>query len=433
MLACFAHKGWHAIGVDVNENNVEMIKRGRSPIQEPFVDEMIRSNRDRITATINCKQAVMASDVSFIIVPTPSVPDGSFNTKCVESALSQISKALKEKKKYHLVVVTSTVLPGDTERLKLLIEGESGKKCGQDFGLCYNPDFVALGKIVKDFLNPDMILIGQSDDKAGKILQDIHKSLISNGSEIFRMSFNNAELTKISINSFLSMKTSFANEIALTCENMPDGNAIDVLSAIGADTRIGKKYLKGGLASSGPCLPRDSRALTQSMSRFGVNFKLGRAVDITNDYHRSERVLELVKKYLKGSKNISILGLSYKEDTPVIDESVSISLIRLLLKEGGYNISVYDPMAMDSVKPIITGIRYAKSIEDCITDTSVCFIATPWSEFKQISKELFISKMKNPVIIDAWNILLFDKIDGIEKIGIGINVEKAVDNYYGQE
>lgn len=168
MLACFAHKGFHVTGVDINENFIQEINNGKSPIYEPRVDDLINANRNKIKATSNVEEAVNNTSVSFIIVPTPSEKNGSFNTTTVAAVAKNIGSVLKNKNEYHLVVVTSTVLPGNTAEIVSILENASGKKCNKDFGVCYNPDFIALGTVVRDFLNPDMILIGESDKRPVK-------------------------------------------------------------------------------------------------------------------------------------------------------------------------------------------------------------------------------------------------------------------------
>jgi UDPglucose 6-dehydrogenase len=256
MMACFAHKGWRVIGMDVVKNTVDKVNAGESPIFEPKVQDMIGDNKERITATTDPCQATKDADVIFIIVPTPSSADGSFSIDYVVSAATSIARAMRRPDdRYRVIVVTSTVLPGDMDKIREVLEKESGKKCGEDFGLCYNPDFIALGRIVHDFLNPDMILIGQSDDRAGEIVEGVHKRLADNNPTIHRMNWWNAELSKISLNSFCVTKISFANMLAEICEKMPGGDARAVAKAVGADSRVGVKYFMPGLPVAGPCVP----------------------------------------------------------------------------------------------------------------------------------------------------------------------------------
>ena len=426
MLACFASKGWQVIGMDVNKLSVDTINKGKSPIYEPGVNDLIETYKDNISATIDTKFAIMNSDVSFVIVPTPSTKDGTFSTDYVETVAAEIGSHLRTKDDYHLVVITSTVLPGDMKQIQDLLEKTSGKICSTDFGLCYNPDFIALGSVVRDFLNPDMILIGESDKKAGNILENVHKSLINSTPKIHRMNFYNAELTKIALNSYCTLKITFANTLAEICENMPDGNVDQVTDALGDDSRIGRKYLKGGLSYGGPCFPRDNRAFAKSAEKFGCTTPLAVRTDQINDYHRNERIPSKLIALLKEHKikKLSILGLTYKTHTQLVEESAAIAIINALIKED-VQLSIYDPAGMEEAKKEITDldkIYFADSAKECLTGAKICFIATPWQEFKSMSKKDFLNTMSpKPIIFDGWNLYSFEKDDDIKYIRIGKN------------
>jgi UDPglucose 6-dehydrogenase len=431
MLACFAHKKWEVIGVDVNQNFVDTINKGHSPIYEPRVEELINLNDKRIEATVETEFAVLHSDISFIIVPTPSVEEGFFSIKYVEAVALEIAKALKQKNSFHVIVITSTVLPGDTARITDMIVKESGKTLGKDFGVCYNPDFIALGKIVHDFLNPDMILIGESDEKSGAIVEDIHTRLIDNNPPIFRTNPHNAELSKISLNAYCTLKITFANSIAEICEKMPGGDSEVVLQVVGSDTRVGHKFFRGGLGFGGPCFPRDNRALSYIAKGYGVTEVFCDTTDEINEYHKTERISNLLMELLKErnvddidcqqSTGIAILGLSYKEDTPVVEESVSMAVIKTLSKKG-IKLSLYDPAAMDSIEdeltsmnksgklPHLFNITFATSEYECVKGKSVCFIATPWRQFRELEAQKLLEAMEeNSVILDAWRMLPFER------------------------
>lgn len=424
MLACFASKDWQVIGMDINKLSVDTVNRGESPIYEPGVKELISKHQDNISATTDTEYAVMNSDVSFVIVPTPSTKDGTFSTDFVEAVAAEIGSILRSKDSYHTVVITSTVLPGDMMLIQNLLERTSGKKCSEDFGLCYNPDFIALGSVVRDFLNPEVILIGESDKKAGNTLENIHRNLINNSPNIHRMNFYNAELTKIALNSYCTLKITFANTLAEICENMPGGNVDQVTDALGDDPRIGRKYLKGGLSYGGPCFPKDNRAFTKSADSFGCTTPLAVRTDQINDYHRNERIpnklLALMKEHK--TKKLSILGLSYKIDTQLVEESAAISIINALIKED-VQLSVYDPAGMEDAKKEITDldkIHFADSAENCLSGAKICFIATPWQEFKALSKQDFLNTMsENPIIFDGWSLYPFENADDIKYIQIG--------------
>jgi UDPglucose 6-dehydrogenase len=424
MLACFASKGWQVIGMDINKQSVDTVNKGESPIYEPGVKELISKYKENISATSDTEYAVMNSDVSFVIVPTPSTKDGTFSTDFVETVAAEIGSILRTKDSYHIVVITSTVLPGDMKLIQNLLERTSGKKCSENFGLCYNPDFIALGSLVRDFLNPEMILIGESDKKTGDTLVNIHHNLIDNNPNIHRMNFYNAELTKIALNSYCTLKITFANTLAEICENMPGGNVEQVTNALGDDPRIGRKYLKGGLSYGGPCFPRDNRAFAKSAKKFGCTTPLAVETDQINDYHRNERIpnklLALMREHK--TKKLSILGLTYKIDTQLVEESAAISIINALIKED-IQLSIYDPAGMEESKKEIAEfdkIHFAKSAKECISGAKVCFIATPWKEFESLSKQDFLNSMSdNPTIFDGWNLYTFENDTNIKYIRIG--------------
>ena len=430
MLACFAHKGWQVIGVDINKDFVDRINAGESPIYEPGVADLIKNNKERILATTDPKTALEKSLVSFVIVPTPSLKDGSFSTEYVEKAVTVIASAMRRTEDpYRVIVITSTVLPGDMNRINQVIENVSGKKCGVDYGLCYNPDFIALGKVVHDFLNPDMILIGESDPKAGKIVEDIHRNLIDKRSPVHRMNWWNAELAKITLNTYCVMKINFANMIGEICEQIPGGNARTVLTAVGDDTRIGRKYFMPGLSSGGPCFPRDARAFIQAADRFDVKVPLATTIDEFNNYNKTHRIPTLVMGLLreKNTDKLSVLGLTYKENTTLVEESASITMIKILCRQN-VNIKIYDPAGMDEARKALEGspvVTFCETIDECLRDNEVCFIGTSWQEFKKLTAEDF-SVMKNPTILDAWNLYDFNKHDGIDYRVIGRN-SKGVD------
>ena len=421
--AVFASKGYKVTGVDINQQMIDAINSGKSPVFEPNLDELIKANKKRLRATNDYNDAITNTNASVIIVPTPSESSGRFSTKYVEAAIREIGNVLKNKTSYHLVVVTSTVLPGDMEmKIKPLLEETSRKKCVQDFGLCYNPDFIALGSVVHDLYNPDMVLIGESDSKGGSLLEGIHKTICDNEPRIYRMNFYNAELTKIALNSYITRKITFANEIAEICENMPGGDADIVTQAIGADTRVGSKYIKGALSYGGPCFPRDNRAFAQAVKKFGHDAKIARITDEINDYHRDVRIPNLIMKLLKGKKGnkVAVLGLTYKSHTNIVEEAAPMFIIKSLLKENVV-INAYDPSALENAKRELDGydnLHYC-TLEECLEGASLCFVGTPLDEFKNLDKNIFIKYMKDPVILYDWKILNLDDEMDIEYRLIG--------------
>ena len=422
MLACFAQKKWDVIGVDIDELNVDNINNGISPIFEPGLNQLIKNNQKHITATQNYMHAIQNSLISFVVVPTPSLEQGDFSLEYIKVVIKNIGKAVKLKKDYHLVVITSTILPGDMVKIINLLEKYSGKECGKDFSVCYNPDFIALGSIINDFLNPDMILIGESDKKGGLLLESVHRELVQNKPNIHRMNLHNAELSKIALNSFCTLKITFANVLAEICENLPGGDVEVVTNAIGDDKRIGKKYIKGGLGYGGPCFPRDNRAFSFSAEKYGITNTFSNKTDEINNYHKNKRIPLKIEKILKSfnTDSLSILGLTYKKNTTLIEESAPIHIIKELLKKG-IKMKVYDPEGNETARKEFRNfekIQFKDSAIECIKGTKVCFIGTPWDEFKKLKEEDFSNNMENPIIFDAWGLYSFtDKSIQYVKVG----------------
>ena len=318
-LCVLASKGFRTLGVDISKGTVQKIKNGISPIYEPHVQELLNQNMSRIDVSSSFDK-ISDTDMTIIIVPTPSTNEGNFTTKYVEDAIISIGKAISKKKEYHNVVVTSTVLPGSmVEIIQPLLEKHSGKKVGENLGLCYNPDFIAIGDIVRGLLKPDMILIGESDKKAGDMITTMHSLITENISIINRMSLYNAELAKISLNAFVTMKMTFANTIGEICEKMPTGNANDVLRAIGDDSRVGYKYLKAGLSYGGPCFPRDNRAFVYVADKYHTEAILSLATDVVNK-SQIYRMVDIILGELKEARvrHLSVLGLTYKPKSNLI-------------------------------------------------------------------------------------------------------------------
>ncbi|MBI4333644.1 MAG: UDP-glucose/GDP-mannose dehydrogenase family protein [Chloroflexi bacterium] len=415
MAVLFAHKGFSVIGVDVHSALIESLNRKQCPIYEPGVPELLESLRGTLTATDDYKYAIQNSEVSFIVVPTPSEENGGFATKYVEAAAERIAGNLKHKDDFHLIVLTSTVLPGATASLKDLLERISGKECGVDFGLCYSPEFIALGSVLQGLTNPDLVLIGESDPKSGEMLSQVYRHVCQNTPPIVRTNFCNAELAKILLNAYVTMKISFANIMAEMCEKIPGGDVNAVSHILGLDSRIGRKYLSGGLGFGGPCFPRDNRAVACSAQSLGMADRLARATDEVNR-DQNARIVGVIKEKLgrlKGSA-IAILGLTYKAQTDVVEESAAVEIAKILLGEG-CRVSVYDPAGMDNARSTLgDGVKYASSAEECLRDTEFCLLATPWEEFKTLRAEAFTKNMKRPALLDCWRI--FDRSEFSERL-----------------
>lgn len=404
MAAAIAKRGFDVIGLDVNPHAVEMVNAGHAPVQETDLEATIAAHKSRIRATLNFQEALMHSEVSFVIVPTPSDERGAFSLQYAAAAFHEIGKALKIKSDYHLVVLTSTVLPGATRYgLLPIVERESGKMCGQDFGLCYSPEFIALGSVIRDFLNPDFTLIGQFDERCGCQLEACYAEIMENHPICQRMNIENAELTKISVNTFVTTKITFANMLRDLCERIPGGDVDVVTRALGCDRRIGSKYLTGALGYGGPCFPRDNVALSFIARALGSCADLAETTDRMNRA-LPETIVAQLRPLIPPGATVAVLGLAYKPFSHVIEESQGIALAMALVN-AGMQVVAYDPLAREmALGKIAAHISLANSITECLQQASVVLITTPDPAFKTLMIEDFADQATT-VVVDFWRIL----------------------------
>jgi UDPglucose 6-dehydrogenase len=422
MAAVMAYKGHTVVGVDINPGFVSAINHGKAPVNEPGLQEMIEANRERLSATGSYEEAILKTDVTFIIVPTPSDKDGRFSLRYALASVEEIGAALRKKDAWHLVVLSSTVMPGSVGGSLLpALEKASGKKCGRDFGLCYNPEFIALGSVIRDMLNPDMILIGEFDERCGSILQELYTGVCESNPRINRMNFVNAELTKLSVNTFVTTKISYANMLAQVCETLPGADVDVVTAAIGCDTRIGQKYLKGALGYGGPCFPRDNVAFSALARANGVPALLAEATDQLNR-RQVPRLAEMMAALLPKGGVAGVMGLSYKPNTEVIEESQGLALAKHLA-EMGVKVIVYDPQAMENAKKVLTGdVTYASAVSDCARLADVLAITTPWGEFRGVAPGDLKRQDRKVTVLDCWRLLprhAFEPVCNYLTLGFG--------------
>ncbi|MBF0269690.1 MAG: nucleotide sugar dehydrogenase [Alphaproteobacteria bacterium] len=405
LAAVLSSKGFEVVGADLNQGFVDAINQGKAPVVEPRLQEKIDIGASRLSATTSVEEAALKTEASFIIVPTPTGPDGTFVIDYVLAAAEQIAKAIAKKSSYHLVSLTSTVMPGDTEKhVKPLLEKVSGKKCGQDFGLCYNPEFIALGNVINDMLNPDFILIGQSDPHAGDIVESIYNVSCDKPPTFARMNFINAELSKISLNSYVTLRISFANQLARLCDHLPGADVDVVTGALGLDSRIGKKYLKGAVSFGGPCFPRDNIAFSKLALNNGTEAPIATTTDYINDSYLAY-LAEKMQKHLPAGGTIGLLGLSYKPETSVVEASPSLKLARLLIARS-VPVVAYDPQAMpEAQRQISEGIVYVPAMAECAAQADLLAVLVAWPEFKSLTPKQLKNQGKDVVLFDYWRIL----------------------------
>ena len=378
-------QGISVVGVDVDPEKVRKINEGLPPVDEPLLAETIAKGRSRLRATLDVKEAVQ-TDVSFFIPPSPSLPDGSFSNEFLLRAMQPIAKALREaNKKGHLFVCSSTTTPGACDSVLIpMIEKETGWICGKDFGFCYNPEFIALGNVIKGLLEPDMVLIGESDSENGAALEALYQHYNQNKPRIARMSIISAELTKISVNSYVTMKISFTNQLRMIAEKFPKADIHTILNAIGSDSRIGNKYLRAGLSFGGPCFPRDNRLLAFAAREVGLDAPLAEATDEINEQAKL-RLFEKVQILVPKGETVAVLGLSYKPDTYIVEESAGLFLAQHL-KRHGYRVVVHDFGAKPANSP---SLHEFENIEDITEiqkheEIKLAVICCPWPQYRSV-------------------------------------------------
>jgi UDPglucose 6-dehydrogenase len=414
--AVLASKGHTVIGVDANAQRVDAVNHGKAPVAETDLEKLIGDSRQNLSATADVHQAVLDTQATFIVVATPSKPDGGFSLGSVLAVLEPLGAALREKTDYHLVVLTSTVMPGDVEtHLRPALERFAGKRVGGSIGLCYNPEFIALGSVIRDMLYPDFILIGESDPRAGDALAEIHRGICGGKPRIARMNFVNAELTKLAVNTFVTTKISYANMLARVCEHLPGADADVVTSALGLDSRIGQKYLKGSVSYGGPCFPRDNLAFAAMGMRLGVQTRLA---EVTNQMNREQvdTLATLALANLPPGGSVGILGLSYKPNTSVCEASAGMCLARRLL-EAGVPVIAYDPAALDEARDVLgQSITYAASAVACARQADVLVLTVAWREFASLSPDDLRRPNRRPVVIDCWRVLNRGELESVANV-----------------
>lgn len=423
----FASRGIETLGVDVNEDVVNSINAGKTPIIEPQYQELLGELGDKFRATTSHKEAVEKTDVTFVLVATPSIGDGRFSNRYVKSALKSLAEAFgKSGKKHHLFVISSTVVPGSTEKTFIpLIEQFSGKKYKKDFDVCFDPDFVALGTVIKDFKNPDLVIIGESSPQAGARVEALHRHMCENEPQFSRMSIISGEVAKISLNAYVTMKISFANTVANLCERIEGTDVDAITNAIGADKRISPYYLRGGLAFGGTCFPRDTKAFMTISRQYDLDPILLAAVEAVN-VEQNKYLAAVVKKQLNEENKVSVLGIAFKDKTPVTEASPAINLIQELVIDD-VDVTVFDSLAMENARTIYDDeISYANSIEECLASSPVCIVTLMSKDYKQAIENY--SAEKPLTIVDCWRQIEAEKLSPNIKL-VAIGRADAVDGF----
>ena len=384
------------IGVDTNPEIRAALEDGKCLYYEVDVTARLTEHRAHYRITAQLDEALMAASVIFIVIPTPSTHTGKFDCSQIVKACAQIgySAALKP---HHLIVIVSTVMPGQIETAVIPALQGGGKTIGHDFTLCYNPAFIALGTVVRNILSPDLVLIGESDSAAGERVEKIHSRICTSKPPILRMNFINAEIAKLALNTFVTTKISYANMIARLCEKLPGADSDIVLSSIGVDRRVGSAYFKGAIGYGGPCFPRDNLALMAIATDAEADASLVQSVHEFNE-RQPDYLYKLITRNISPADAIRMLGVTYKPDTHSIEQSQAWSVLMLLAKHYP-DVGFYDPEAI--VSPNVQNIKHFPSADACISDSAVVIIGTPWAEFRNISAALNKSAVR--CVVDFWN------------------------------
>ena len=394
-LSCLTEFGHEVTMLGREKEKAERIARGISPIYEPGLEEVLRSGikKGLLKSTVDYS-VVKAADVIFICVGTPSRDDGSIDLSQVETCSRQIGEQMRDSDGYKVVVVKSTCLPGTTTDVVIpIVEEASGKKAGEDFGACMNPEFLREGSGVYDFMNPDKIVIGGIDSASQKVLSDLYSGFDPKFPRIFTDT-NTAEMIKYGNNAMLATRISFMNELANICEHY-NADVKEVARAMGIDSRIGPKFLNAGAGFGGSCFPKDVKALISAAKKVGVKPTLLEEVMKINDV-QPQRMIDLAEKTIGDltDKKISILGLAFKSDTDDMRDSRATVVIQSLLRKHA-KVRAYDPKAMENAKSIFNNlITFCDSKEECIKDADLIMVMTEWDEFRDME----MSNVNAPIV-----------------------------------
>ena len=412
---CFAEMGVNVTCVDVNEQKIQALLNGQIPIYEPGLDEMVLRNHKegRLNFTTDLSTCLDKVDIVFSAVGTPPDEDGSADLKYVLEVAHTVGKNMN---KYLILVTKSTVPVGTAQKVKQAIQEELDRRRVEiPFDVASNPEFLKEGAAIKDFMSPDRVVIGVESQKAKDLMTQLYRPLMLNNFRVIFTDIPSAEMIKYAANSMLATRISFMNDIANLCE-LVGADVNMVRKGIGADTRIGNKFLYPGCGYGGSCFPKDVKALIKTAEKNGYEMKVLKAVEEVNENQKSILFTKLSNYYndnLKG-KTISIWGLAFKPETDDMREATSLVMIKNLI-EVGCKIKVYDPVAMNECKRRIgDSIIYASDMYDATLNADALLLLTEWKEFRLPSWEVIKKTMHHPLILDGRNI--YDKAE-MESLG----------------
>jgi len=406
---CFAETGNNVVCIDIDEHKVEKMKKGEVPIYEPHLESLFERNIEggRLSFTTSLGEGIKDAEIIFLALPTPPGEDGSADLSYILGVAEELGELIDD---YKVIVDKSTVPVGTADLVKEAI----AKNAKVQFSVVSNPEFLREGFAVDDFLKPDRVVIGTSDERAKKVMESLYRPFVRQGNPIIFMDERSAELTKYAANSFLATKITFMNEIANFCE-LVGANVDKVRIGIGSDSRIGKRFLFPGIGYGGSCFPKDVKALAKSGLENNFNFEILEAVMRVNEGQKTV-LYPKIKNYFRGDlkgKKIAMWGLAFKPDTDDIREAPSLYMIDKLTKDGA-DVFAYDPEAMSNVQGLIGDqINYGSNEYEVLKDADALVICTEWSIFRNPDFDKMKSLMNDPVIFDGRN--LFEIEDMTDK------------------
>ena len=403
--ACFAEMGVEVTCVDINEEKIKMLSEGKVPIYEPGLEEMVVRNfrEGRLKFTTRLTDCLDEVEAVFSAVGTPPDEDGSADL----SYVLQVAREVGQNMNHYVVLVTKSTVPvGTAQKVKAVIAEElAARKVEIEFDVASNPEFLKEGAAVKDFMSPDRVVVGVESERARKLMQRLYAPFMMTNNRILFTDIPSAEMIKYAANSMLATRISFMNDIANLCELVGAGVNM-VRKGIGADTRIGSKFLYPGCGYGGSCFPKDVKALIQTARQQGYEMRVLQAVEEVNERQKSVLFQKLSSHFggdLKG-KTVALWGLAFKAETDDMREATSLVIIRQLL-DAGCEVRVFDPVAMNECRRRLgDAVTYAKDMYDAALGADALLLLTEWKQFRLPSWEVVRRTMNQPVVFDGRNI-----------------------------
>ena len=415
--ACLADFGMNVVGVDKDAAKVEALSRGKVPIYEPGLGTLVRKNMEegRLRFSTELGPAIEEAQAVFIAVGTPPKSDGSADLTFIREVATSISQHLNG---YKIIVTKSTVPIGTGKMIEAIVREGAGSK--HRFAVVSNPEFLREGSAIDDFMHPDRVVIGTTDDRAAELMLDVYSPLAAADVPFIITGVETAELIKYASNGFLATKISFINEVAQICESW-GANVEVVAKGMGLDTRIGSKFLSAGPGFGGSCFPKDTRAVAQIARDQGQRFRIIEAVLEVNEATQ-KRMTEKIERALDGAagKTVAVLGLSFKPNTDDIRESPALPIVQGLI-DGGATVRAFDPEAMDGCRPLFPAVAFCENAYEAAEGADALVIATEWNQFRKLELDRLHQLLRQPLVIDLRNLYEPEKMAsaGFRYVSIG--------------